>query len=198
MSTSEVLSPVDTMQRIKEYAVKASKKNGFFGYLQKDIVRFLDAHSCNVLLTDGDEEAKLETEAKLEACNLDNTVLLARYAAGDINMRPKRRRGQETNADLVKKLLCNEPVRVVLEAVVLACRLEAARDECDLREYSASDREHWSNDYAEEDAADKWARRSTAIDEIIAEWGDTASFAVDKNWEEVGAGLESLCELDCD
>ena len=71
------------------------------------------------------------------------------------------------------------------------------RDECDLREYSASNREHWSNDYAEEDAADKWACRSTAIDEIIAEWGDTASFAVDKNWEEVGARLECLCELDC-
>ena len=193
-----MLSPVDTMQQIKEYAVKASKKNGFFGYLQKDIVRFLDALPCDVLLTDGDEEAKLETEAKLEACNLDNTVLLARYAAGDINMRPKRRRGHETNADLVKKLRCNVPARVVLETVVLACRLEAARDECDLREYSASDREHWSNDYAEEDAADKWACRSTAIDEIIAEWGDTASFAVDKNWEEVGAGLESLCELDCD
>ena len=61
---------------------------------------------------------------------------------------------------------------------MLACRLEAARDECDLREYSASRREHWSNDYAEEDAADKWACRSAAIDEIIAEWKDAASFAM--------------------
>ena len=107
------------------------------------------------------------------------------------DVRSKRRRGHETNADLVKKFQCNVPAHAVLGAVVLASRLSAARDECDLREYSASCSEHWSNnDYAGEDAADKWARRSTAIDEIIADWEDTALFAVDKHWKEVASGLK--------
>lgn len=194
----EELSLEDTMQRIEPLSMKAAKKNGFFGYLQKDIGHFFQALTENLengfFFADGDGE----TRPELEACNLRNTVLLARYAAGDLNMKPKRRRGHETNAEVVKKLLRNTPARVALEVVVLASRLSAARDECDLREANAGESEHWSNDYADEDAAEKWERRSEAIDQIMYEWEDAASAAVDKDWEELETRLESLCELDCD
>lgn len=189
--TATGLSDVD--DRVAELAQKAISKSGnqFFATLQRRVAAYIDL-SCGA---EAPEEAD-EFEAVRDVCTPDNLVLLARHYAGEIPPgKRKKRAGVVTNAMKVKQLLANTPARLILEIILLAALMEAAKDECDAREANAEESEHWSNEYAGEDAAEMWASRREVLEDV-GPWDDASEAAKSGDWEGLETAISELNEIE--
>ena len=181
------------LSRIEALARKAIKKSGgkFFVMLQKHVKEYV-----TTLLAAGLDANDLE--AAQDLCTSDNLILLARHYAGEIASSSKRKRAgaPPTNADKVKALLNNTPVRLVLDVVVLASHIQAAENECDHREANAEQSEHWAREHADVDPADMWATRNKAIVTIKSSWDAAAEAAKAGDWEALESVMDELVEID--